>query len=206
MLGSSANKNRYKITITRGNEDAELNILYLTAISNQDKQISQSSSINNNNEINIISYPGYLEFDFLGEVGKGTGPTLEFYTNVFNKFKLKSHLWLESNSNNNNTYYPLPINNITAVTLNEYELLGFLIARSIFDDIVIDFPLSHVFINLLFDNIPSYHSIKYIHPELYNVITELNGINNDNKLFKGTPLNEMCIYFRGEKVGIKRDG
>lgn len=195
MLGSSANKNRYKITITRGNEDAELNILYLTAISNQDKQISQSSSINNNNEINIISYPGYLEFDFLGEVGKGTGPTLEFYTNVFNKFKLKSHLWLESNSNNNNTYYPLPINNITAVTLNEYELLGFLIARSIFDDIVIDFPLSHVFINLLFDNIPSYHSIKYIHPELYNVITELKGINNDNKLFKGTPLNEMCIYF-----------
>lgn len=119
-------KTRTKISVPRNKEIEALTKIYL--MNKEDKSYS----------VNITNYIGYFEFDFEGEIGKGLGPTNEFYSNLFLEFQ-KKNLFMKTDNN-----YIYPLSNISDNTLLSFEVLGLAIARALFDDRVFDFPLSEV--------------------------------------------------------------
>lgn len=90
---------------------------------------------------------GMLEFDYQNEEGTGLGPTLEFYTLVSREI-LKMPIW--RNSGEEVGLFPCPIlEENQNKTLDYFEFVGRFIGKAIFDEKLIDVPLSPAFIKLL---------------------------------------------------------
>ena len=170
-------KTRTKISVPRNKE-----IEALTKIYSMNKE-------NKSYEVNITNYIGYFEFDFEGEIGKGLGPTNEFYSNLFLAFQ-KKNIFMKTD---NNYIYPIPY--IDDNTLLLFEVLGLSIARAIFDDRVFDFPLSDVFLDVLFNRNTSIESIRFIDSNLYKVLTELKEASTSNGVFHNEPIEKLSMSF-----------
>lgn len=84
-----------------------------------------------------------LEFTFINEPGSGLGPTLEWYC-LASKELLKTKYWLMTQ---NNTFFPKVLLNDEQTEI--FENTGFLIARAIYDDKIIDVPISEKFWDLV---------------------------------------------------------
>jgi hypothetical protein len=88
------------------------------------------------------------------------GPTLEFYSLVIDKLSENKNLWYKNS--NNNKLYPAPIkedaekNSRYKENLEMFKLLGFVIARALYDDRLIDIPLSPLFWSLLLKKVKIY--------------------------------------------------
>jgi len=88
------------------------------------------------------------------------GPTLEFYSLVIDKLSENKNLWYKNS--NNNKLYPAPIkeevekNSGYEENLEMFKLLGFVIARALYDDRLIDIPLSPLFWSLLLKKVNIY--------------------------------------------------
>lgn len=88
------------------------------------------------------------------------GPTLEFYSLVIDKLSENRNLWYKNS--NNNKLYPAPIkedaqkNLRYKENLEMFKLLGFVIARALYDDRLIDIPLSPLFWSLLLKKVKIY--------------------------------------------------
>ena len=94
-----------------------------------------------------------MEFEYLNETGTGTGPTLEFYSLVTAKLKENKSLWYKTTDG---SLYPAPVNENSSKfdeTVNMFGLLGFLIARALYDDRLIDVPLSSIFWDLVLEKV-----------------------------------------------------
>ena len=186
----SLNKNKFKFSVERKKEFENYYKIYL-------------------NNSNIFSYNGYIEFDYINEEGKGLGPTNEFYTNFFENFYEKfSNLFI---IDNNKFLFPIPIiksdikidekNNIE--NLQIFEFLGFVLARCFLDDRNIDFPLSFLFFEVLFDNyinlndFENLFNLKMLFKEIFN-----NNNNDEN-------IKNLNIYFNlpgFEEIELKQNG
>ena len=115
-------------------------------------------------------FNGYLEFEYMGEIGNGLGPTLEFYRLLIEKLYERKELWYKTTDN---TIYPaLGLNN-DKNSLILFKLLGYIIARAIYDDRLIDFPLSKVFWDLLLNRSVKFSYINFIDKDLYKFLEDI---------------------------------
>ena len=169
-----------------------------------------------NDEI-TSKFRGYLEFEYKGEIGNGLGPTLEFYTLIINKIK-EQDLWYKTTDGS--LYPKLLIDSDGESEKNEkilklFNLLGYVVGRAIYDDRLLDIPLSKVFWNLVLDKPILFKNIKIIDSNLYKTIKDFiylirekkeyikkNNIQNiaeinfdDIILYNKCKLSELDIYF-----------
>ena len=168
-------------------------------------------------------FNGYLEFEYMGEIGNGLGPTLEFYRLLIEKLYERKELWYKTTDN---TIYPaLGLNN-DKNSLILFKLLGYIIARAIYDDRLIDFPLSKVFWDLLLNRSVKFSYINFIDKDLYKFLEDILVLINKKKellekekyisdedlenkiLYNGTKLSSADIYFTfpGYDIELKKDG
>ncbi|KAJ9084889.1 Ubiquitin fusion degradation protein 4 [Entomophthora muscae] len=100
-----------------------------------------------------------LEIQFRDEVGSGQGPTLEFFSCVFQEFCKKAHgLWRESQAsdsefvNIHHGLFPACLPSHASHIQNKsllFKTLGWIAAKSLIDARVTDLPLSEAFLELL---------------------------------------------------------
>ena len=168
-------------------------------------------------------FEGYLEFEYMGEIGNGLGPTLEFYRIITEKLYDKKELWYKTTDN---TIYPaLGLNN-NKKAIKFFKLLGYIIARSIYDDRLLDFPISKVYWNLLLNKGVKLGDIKLIDKDLYKFLEDLLNLIKKKKelietnkniteeeleekvLYNGNKLNSVDIYFTfpGYEIDLKPNG
>ena len=159
--------------------------------------ISLASITNKNNK---ASNKGYIDFEFEGEVGTGLGPTLEFYSCCFKEFvNLKfngTSIWMKSHDR---SLYPMPLSrNLDSESdnevLNTFKLLGFLIARAIYDDRLIDFPLSSIFWDIILERPVTLSKYLKIDPFVFKVLEDLSYITNKNTNLR-RQLSELGVSF-----------
>ena len=177
------------------------------------------------NDSNFSDYIGYLEFEYKGEIGNGTGPTLEFYTIILDKIKADNNLWYKTTDG---SLYPKLLEGSKAYNIKMFRLLGYMIGRAIYDDRLLDIPLSKVFWDRVLDRGLTFESLKYIDENLYKTIQDfINLINQKNEYIKinniknikeinfddiifynNCKLSELDIYFTfpGYDINLKQNG
>ena len=168
-------------------------------------------------------FNGYLEFEYLGEIGNGLGPTLEFYRLITEKLFAKKELWYKTTDN---AIYPAIGLNNNKKDIKLFKLLGYVLARAIYDDRLLDFPLSKVFWNLLLNRSVKFNDINLIDKDLYKFLEDIlklimqkkeiikkgKNISDEdleNKiLYNGQKLNTTDIYFTfpGYDIELKPNG
>ena len=179
------------------------------------------------NDSNFSDFIGYLEFEYKGEIGNGLGPTLEFYTLISDKIKADKNLWYKTTDG---SLYPKLIdekyNNMYNIQM--FKLVGYIVGRAIYDDRLLDIPLSKVFWDRVLNRGLFYESLKYIDINLYKTIQDFiglikqkneyiknNNIKNINEinfddiiLYNKCKLSELDIYFTfpGYDINLKPDG
>ena len=72
-------------------------------------------------------FKGYLEFEYIGEIGYGLGPTLEFYTLIMDKIK-EEKIWYKTTDG---SLYPILLNynKNNENILQLFKLLGYMIGE-----------------------------------------------------------------------------
>ena len=179
--------------------------------------------------LKIISNPvtskfnGYLEFEYLGEIGNGLGPTLEFYRLITEKLFAKKELWYKTTDN---AIYPAIGLNNNKKDIKLFKLLGYALARAIYDDRLLDFPISKVFWNLLLNRSVKFNDINLIDKDLYKFLEDILKLIMQKKeiikkeknisdeelenqiLYNGQKLNTTDIYFTfpGYDIELKPNG
>ena len=179
--------------------------------------------------LKIISNPvtskfnGYLEFEYLGEIGNGLGPTLEFYRLITEKLFAKKELWYKTTDN---AIYPAIGLNNNKKDIKLFKLLGYVLARAIYDDRLLDFPISKVFWNLLLNRSVKFNDINLIDKDLYKFLEDILKLIMQKKeiikkeknisdeelenqiLYNGQKLNTTDIYFTfpGYDIELKPNG
>ena len=123
-------------------------------------------------------FKGYLEFEYMGEIGNGLGPTLEFYRLINEKLYENKELWYKTTDK---SIYPAIGLNNNKKYLNLFKLLGYIVARVIYDDRLLDFPISRLFWNLLLNKSVKFTDIKIIDKDLFNVLNDLMGLVDKKK-------------------------
>ena len=103
---------------------------------------------------NVYNIKGYLEFEYQEETGTGTGPTLEFYSLIWKEYKENTQIWYKTFDY---SLFPIPMLNLTEDLKKKnkkaFQLLGYLIARGLYDDRLIDIPLNSLFWDVLLDRV-----------------------------------------------------
>ena len=153
---------------------------------------------------------GFLEFEYVGEIGNGLGPTLEFFHLVFEKLKEDKRLWYKTTDG---SLYPNFGLNENEECIKLFKLLGYIIGRAIYDDRLMDIPLSRVLWSLLLERPVLIKEMEIIDKNLYKVINDFQNLiktkkdlkkNNPNitdeeienkVLYNNKKLNELDLYF-----------
>ena len=170
-------------------------------------------------------FNGYLEFEYMGEIGNGLGPTLEFYRLMVEKMYENKELWYKTTDKS--MYPSIGLNN-NKRALKIFKLLGYIVGRVIYDDRLLDFPISRIFWNLLLDRSIRFDDIKLIDKDLYNTLNDMKGLikqkneyleknkgkNVSNEeleekiLYNGQKLSSTDLYFTfpGYDIELKPDG
>lgn len=106
------------------------------------------------------NYNGYMEFEYLNESGSGQGPTLEFYSIFFKCVMSNEKLWYKTSDF---SLYPAPyINFETEKNQNIFYYMGYMVARAIYDDRLIDVPLNSLFWDLVLERVNNYFKLNLI--------------------------------------------
>ena len=153
---------------------------------------------------------GFLEFEYIGEIGNGLGPTLEFFYLVFDKLREDKRLWYKTTDG---SMYPnLGLNN-NEECIKLFKLLGYIIGRAIYDDRLMDIPLSRVFWSLLLERPVLFKDMKIIDSNLYKAVNDFKNLikikkdlikNNPNitdeeienkVLYNNEKLKDLDLYF-----------
>ena len=172
----------HQITITKG--------MRLKAIVERDHVLEYANKFLNDPVIS--KFIGYLEFEYLNEIGNGIGPTLEFYSLVINTIKSDSSLWYKTTDA---SLYPaiLSKSKDNVAIINKFKLIGFIVARALYDDRLIDIPLSKVFWDVVLGRAVPLSEIVVIDKDLGKTINDFNEIIKQKKKFisdyKGQPEN-----------------
>ncbi len=169
----------------------------------------------------LSNFSGFLEFEYTNEIGNGLGPTLEFFSLLFDIFKNNSKLWYKTTDK---SFYPNFIGNDNKEICDIFKLMGFMLARALYDDRLFDFQFSSVFWDLILDRPITIDSIKKIDKDLGKTMNDLNeliikkkefiannkeNVNlNEKILINNMKLNELDIYFvfPGYNFPLKENG
>ena len=153
---------------------------------------------------------GFLEFEYIGEIGNGLGPTLEFFYLVFEKLRENKKLWYKTTDG---SLYPNLGLNEDDECIKLFKLLGYIIGRAIYDDRLMDIPLSRVFWSLLLERPIIFKEMEIIDKNLYKVINDFRNLIKikkdlikknpnltdeeiENKvLYNNKKLKELDLYF-----------
>ena len=167
---------------------------------------------------------GFLEFEYKGEIGNGLGPTLEFYSLIFEKLKEDKRLWYKTTDG---SLYPKVGINSNKECIKLFKLLGYIIGRAIYDDRLIDIPISRVFWSLLLERPVLYKDMQIIDKDLFKTINDLLILVDKKKdliknkpnisdeeienqvLYNGKKLSELDLYFTfpgNNEIELKEGG
>ena len=92
-----------------------------------------------------------MEIDYYNETGTGNGPTLEFYSLFGKEIREKPDLWYNTTDL---SLFPLPVNEKTRLEYCKlFNLIGFMVARGLYDDRLLDIPLNSLFWDIVFDRV-----------------------------------------------------
>ncbi len=165
------------------------------------------------NEVN--NYNGYVEFEYFNETGTGMGPTLEYYS-LFTKEIIENHknLWYKTEDY---SLFPLPLikgNPNNEKTIKLFNVIGYVIARALYDDRLIDFPLNSLFWDLVLERPINFNSIMKIDKNISAFLEKIykikrNGKDNEKILIDGKDLETLDIYFTcpwNELITLKENG
>jgi len=176
-----------------------------------------------------------LEFTFLEEVGSGLGPTLEFYALSAKTLCGIKDFWRPLE---NGTLFPAPLDpidpskglEILTVDIIErhFEYAGWLCARAIADEHLVDLPFANIFWKLILCKPILLNDIKEIDKSTYNFLVELNELKETKAAilnsktfseekkkssiqalkFKGGNIEDMMIVFQlqGYNIELKIGG
>lgn len=145
-------------------------------------------------------FAGYLEFEYLNEIGNGIGPTLEFYTSAIDVFRNDASLWYKTTDN---SHYPLPY--IKSNALSQFVLLGFIVARAIYDDRLLDMPFSRIFWDVVLQRAVPLRAINVFDSFLGKTIADFNEVIKAKKAFiafntaNAKDINE-CIKYNNVSI------
>ena len=205
--------NEYNITIEKS--------MRLKVIVERDKLLEHGFTLLN--DLVTSKFFGFLEFEYKGEIGNGLGPTLEFFNLIFEKMKEDKTLWYKTT---NGSWYPNIGLNENEKALKTFKLLGYIIGRAIYDDRLIDIPLSNIFWSLVLERPVLLEDIVQIDINLFKALKDFkNLIKQKNILLEKEPnitgeelekkilynnqeLNTLDIYFTfpGSDFELKTDG
>ena len=153
---------------------------------------------------------GFLEFEYIGEIGNGLGPTLEFFHLVFEKLIEDKKLWYKTTDG---SLYPNLGLNDNKEAIKLFKLLGYIIGRAIYDDRLMDIPLSRVLWNLLLERPVLLKDMEIIDKNLYKAVSDFKNLikikkdlikNNPNisdeeienkVLYNNKKLKDLDLYF-----------
>jgi len=167
---------------------------------------------------------GFLEFEYINEIGNGLGPTLEFFYLVFEKLREDKRLWYKTTDG---SLYPNLGLNDNEECIKLFKLLGYIIGRAIYDDRLMDIPLSRVFWSLLLERPVLFKEMEIIDKNLYKAVNDFRNLIKVKKdLIKSNPkitdeeienkvlynnqkLSELDLYFTfpgNNDIELKKGG
>eukprot|EP00929_Paragymnodinium_shiwhaense_P048171 TRINITY_DN24397_c0_g1_i1.p1 TRINITY_DN24397_c0_g1~~TRINITY_DN24397_c0_g1_i1.p1 ORF type:complete len:2192 (+),score=550.41 TRINITY_DN24397_c0_g1_i1:129-6704(+) len=144
-----------------------------------------------------------LEVEYVGEVGTGSGPTLEFYAQVADILKTSEQPRLFRKGAQGGLLFPEPMVQLVQKTsgggdgeassssqvLERFRLLGQLVAKCIMDNRLVDLQLHPLFWRIVLDAGPiSLGSLRDIDAELFASLNEMRNMSEDD-------LENLCIDF-----------
>ena len=205
--------NEYNITIEKS--------MRLKIIVERDKILEHGFTLLN--DAVTSKFFGFLEFEYKGEIGNGLGPTLEFFNLIFEKMKEDKNLWYKTTDG---SWYPNIGLNENETAIKTFKLLGYIIGRAIYDDRLIDIPLSRIFWNLLLERPVLFEDIDQIDHNLFKALNDFKNLINQKKillekepnlteeeiekkiLYNNSELRSLDIYFTfpGSDLELKKDG
>lgn len=138
-----------------------------------------------------------LEVEYVGEVGTGSGPTLEFYAQVADML-VNSEPTLFRQDTPGGKLFPAPrepgwlrnSQDQAARTIRErFRLLGQVVAKCIIDGRLVDMQLHPLFWRLVLGRSPlTRRSLREVDPALHNSIVQLHNLDDDG-------LKNLCVTF-----------
>ena len=138
------------------------------------------------------SFNGYLEFEYYNETGTGMGPTLEFYSLFFKAISDIKGLWYKTEDY---SLFPLPLVDLPAKDVElikkYFTCLGYVIARGLYDDRLIDVPINSLFWDLVLKRPFNINSIEKVDKYVYKFIKE----QIEKKNIKDNSLDSCDLYF-----------
>ena len=167
----SSNFNRLKLKVNRNNI------------------IEDAYSISNK----FIRYKDYIEYEYYNETGTGMGPTLEFYSLFCKAISNEKKLWYKTEDY---SLFPMPVIGCSHDEIQFikkcFEALGFVIARALYDDRLIDIPLNSLFWDLILNRPVTFDSIFKVDKYIAKFIHEHLGYINTNKY---PNYDDIDLYF-----------
>ena len=98
-----------------------------------------------------------MEFEYNDEIGTGQGPTLEFYNLLSKEYKENKEIWFKTSDY---SLFPLPLSHLSEENKKKvkrsFQLLGYFIARALYDDRLIDIPFNGLFWDVLLERVNLY--------------------------------------------------
>ena len=152
----------------------------------------------------LLKY-GVLEFDFENEEGTGLGPTLEFYSLISKEIR-KLSIWRD---NGQVGLFPAPLQ--SSEDLKYFGLIGRLVAKTLYDEKLVDLPLSPVFWKLVLKKDLTINDLVSVDPDLGKHILELSHLvekKDSQATFKGASVESLELYFElpGYEIELKPFG
>jgi len=138
-----------------------------------------------------------LEIEYVGEVGTGSGPTLEFYAQVSEHLRTSTPTLFRKNVPAG-MLFPAPADpqwlraageQSAQQILERYRLLGQIVAKCIIDNRLVDIQLHPAFWRSVLGTAPlSQESLRAVDPELYSSLANIRDMDHSN-------VEQLCLDF-----------
>lgn len=127
-----------------------------------------------------------IEFDFSDEKGSGLGPTMEFYSLSADTLKNMASLWRKME---NGSLFPAPIESVVIKekVLSYFKFIGWLCARSICDDRLVDLPFSDLFWDLVLQKPITLFDILKLDSKIGSFCLELEALQKKKEEIEKNP-------------------
>lgn len=154
---------------------------------------------------------GHLEIDYEGEVGIGTGPSLEFFSLVSIEIR-NLRLWRNSEDSR---LFPLPLQVSCSTWKEKFNFIGRFVGKALADKRQIDLPFNPVFWKLVLNQPVTVYDMIKVDKSLGQVLIDFQELSRQYKqkktrvLYKDVPIESLGLSFilpGFEKIELKPDG